>query len=105
MFSGGCRGDDAGLGVALLESLAQPLLTGAGEERESNGGVNDGVEVDARPGGDGFVEPEHQEGADGEVEGELGSEPGGEIVPLLGGKGGLGLGVEEEGADVAADVC
>ena len=51
------------------------------------------------------MEAEDQEGADGEVEGELSGDPGGEIVPLLGGKRGLGLGVEEEGADVAADVC
>lgn len=67
--------------------------------------MDDGVEVDARPGGDGFVEAEYQKGADGEVEGELGGEPGGKIVPLFGGKGRLGLGIEEEGANVAADVC
>lgn len=74
------------------------------EEDEGQGGPDDGVEVDARPGQERALEGEDQEGRRGKGEGELGGKVGYEVVVLLLGGGVSGYGVKEEGADVTTEV-
>ena len=51
------------------------------------------------------MESEEAEGGCGEGEGELGDEVGEDVVEGFGGGGIEGGGVQEEGAETAAEVC
>lgn len=97
-------GRDAGAGGPVVEGGAEAGLGGGGEEGDAGGDAGGGVEVDARPDEEGVAEVEDEEGRRGEGEGQLRGEEGEEVVVALARERGLRGWVEEEGAEVSAEV-
>lgn len=93
------------LARAGLELLLQHHPSGRREKGHGGKGPDKSVKVYIGPRTEGVAEAENQERQCRKGKSELGDEVGGKIVVLLLGSRTAGDGIEEEGADVATEIC